>query len=95
MNHPFIELVELASGPEASGERHRKVFLEWLGLTLEEQHAEVQRFLARQPDPAALVRDWLRDRSYEHLVPADVREVERDLFLCDLQIILGFFEAAG
>ena len=85
----FGELVDLASRPETEPGHRKRVFREWLELSLQVQHAELRRYLDGQDDPAALLRRWESERWYEQLVPACAQPAERELFLSDFEIIAG------
>jgi hypothetical protein len=72
------------------GRIHHQVFTEWLRLNLAEQKADVDDYL-RIAGIAAVALP------YRDLVPANVHEVERQLYLTDLEVILQMisFEAGG
>ncbi len=60
---------------------HYQVFSQWLALGLEDQKADLTRFLASeglQPD----------ELSFRELIPPQAREVERRLFITDLETLL-------
>ncbi|HLY16604.1 MAG TPA: hypothetical protein VKR61_05240 [Bryobacteraceae bacterium] len=80
-------------GDEQAGETlrrsHARVFQDWLCLNLEQQKADLQEYLAETSNPAALLTGWVGSRSYQALAPATVQDVERQLFLGDLEILLG------
>jgi hypothetical protein len=62
------------------------LFAEWIGLFLDEQSEDLQRYLASLPKESAA--DLLR-RASESLVPASANPVARRAFLSDLEQILG------
>ncbi len=55
-------------------QRHRDLFLAWLGLDLATQATQVEQ--------------WIQQRLYEKLIPPAAREVERKLFVSNLVTIL-------
>lgn len=70
---------------------HRKIFSEWIGLTLARQKSDLDEYLresGEHPD-AATFRD---------LLPASAHDVERQLYLTDLEtlmVLLRFERGAG
>jgi hypothetical protein len=79
-------------GDEEAGETlrrsHMRVFQDWLCLTLEQQKADLQEYLAETPNPAIMLRDWMASAAYQSWVPATAQDVERRLFLGDLETLL-------
>ena len=68
---------------------HDQVFAEWLGFGLEEQKADLDLYLADlEGDRRTILETWLRLAPYRNLMPSTAREVERDLYLRDLETIL-------
>ncbi len=66
---------------------HHKVFSEWLCFSLSEQKADLDDFLASSQ----------RQISFQEcrgLVPAGAREVERQLFITDLEMVLELMRLA-
>ena len=64
---------------------HYQVFSQWLGFSLAEQKEDLDEFLG---EPAA------RERllAYRNLPPARAHEVERQLYLTDLETLLGLLD---
>ena len=74
---------------EALRSSHQQVFTEWLGFGLEQQKADLDLYLAGLAgDRHTIVKTWIRLAPYRNLVPSNVREVERELYLRDLEILL-------
>jgi hypothetical protein len=68
---------------------HLQVFQDWLCLNLEQQKADLQEYLGELPGPpAAVVSEWLQLAPYRNLVPAAAQDVERQLYLSDLETLL-------
>jgi len=68
---------------------HARVFQEWLCLNLEQQKADLQEYLSELPgNPAAVLGTWLREAPYRNLVPTAAQNVERELYLADLETLL-------
>ena len=60
---------------------HHRVFSEWLGFTLAEQKADLDEYLVASRAPLNLV-------SYRDILPATAHQVERQLYLADLETLL-------
>lgn len=60
---------------------HHQVFSEWLRFSLAEQKADLDEYLAS-------IGGSRRSLQYRNLVPSTAREVERQLYLTDLETLL-------
>jgi hypothetical protein len=60
---------------------HHQVFSEWLGFSLSEQKSDLDEYL----NAAGQSREALH---YHHLVPPTARDVERQLYVTDLETLL-------
>ncbi len=69
---------------------HYQVFAQWLALSLEEQKADLDEFLREFGAPRHAAR-------YQELIPPAARDVERQLYLTDLETVLELlrFESGG
>ena len=68
---------------------HTQVFGEWLNLNLEQQKGDLEEYLSGlEEDVDALVASWIRQAPYRNLIPARAREVEKQLYLSDLEIVM-------
>ncbi len=68
---------------------HEQAFAEWLCFTLEQQKADLDLYLAGlNGNRRTIVNTWIRLSPYRNLVPSIAREVERQLYLADLETIL-------
>jgi hypothetical protein len=69
---------------------HTEAFRQWLNFDLEQQKADLDLYISSlEGDRRALLYTWRRLRPYEYLIPAEVRQVERELYLADLHALLG------
>lgn len=69
---------------------HRASFVEWLSYNLEQQKADLDLYLSTlDVDKRTVLEYWARLAPYRSLVPAEADEVERQLYLCDLEAILA------
>jgi hypothetical protein len=80
-------------GDEEAGETlrrsHARVFQDWLCLNLEQQKADLQEYLAEAPNPAATLADWATSAAYQSWAPTTAQDVERRLFVGDLETLLA------
>jgi hypothetical protein len=60
---------------------HHRVFSEWLGFSLAEQKTDLLRYLDSSGGPRFAL-------AYRNLAPPMAREVERQLFITDLETVL-------
>jgi hypothetical protein len=68
---------------------HHQTFSEWLCFGLEEQKADLDLYLSSlETDRVTVVETWLRLTPYRHLVPADAKPPERELYIADLETLL-------
>lgn len=64
-----------------------KAFAAWVQLSIEEQHAELEEFLAGEREARALLQQWIQQEWYERLIPPGTPEPDKDMFLNDFGII--------
>jgi hypothetical protein len=68
---------------------HEQAFSEWLCFTLEQQKADLDSYLSSLDGNRKTILDtWIRLAPYRTLAPSKAREVERQLYLTDLETIL-------
>ncbi len=79
-------------GDEEAGETlrrsHARIFQDWLCLSLEQQKADLQEYLAETPNPGELLAEWSNPAACQNWVPSSAQEVERRLFVGDLGTLL-------
>ncbi len=69
---------------------HEQSFSEWLSLTLEQQLADLDLYLeGLDTNREQIIDTWQRLAPYRNLAPAAAREVERDLYLADIEALLA------
>jgi hypothetical protein len=85
-------LAQIFSAKEAERtlrQSHAQVFSEWLNLNLEQQKSDLEDYLAGlEENVDAILATWIRLAPYRNLIPARAREVERKLYLTDLEVVL-------
>jgi hypothetical protein len=70
-------------------ESHQQSFAEWLCFNLEQQKADLDLYLSGLDGNRRVILDtWIRLAPYRNLAPSTTREVERQLYLTDLETIL-------
>ncbi len=68
---------------------HCQIFQDWLCLNLEQQKADLQEYLADLPgSPAVVLANWREAAPYRNLTPLAAQDVERQLYLSDLEMLL-------
>jgi hypothetical protein len=67
------------------GHSHHQVFSHWLMLGLSEQMRDLRDYFENTATPA----------DYRQLVPANAREVERQLYLTDMETLIGLLRVEG
>jgi len=88
-HHGLAQMFGEEQTAETLRRSHAKVFQEWLCLNLEQQKADLQEYLSELPgNPAGVLGTWLREAPYRNLVPAAAQNVERELYLTDLETLL-------
>ncbi len=70
-------------------EHHEEAFFEWLNLPLSEKSADLILYLESLEDPVpAVLNHWLSSRPYGSQMPSAAREMERELFMKDLDALV-------
>jgi hypothetical protein len=88
-HHGLAQLFGEEVADEALRESHAATFQEWLCYTLEQQKTDLDLYLAGlDTDKRTLLDTWIRLAPYRTLVPASARDVERKLYLADLETLL-------
>jgi hypothetical protein len=68
---------------------HTQAFAAWLNLNLEQQKSDLEDYLAGlEDDINSILGNWIRLAPYRNLIPARAREVERQLYLTDLEVVI-------
>ncbi len=72
---------------------HEQVFAEWLNFPLARQKADFDAFLSGlEGGREDIVRAWLTIEPYRSLVPASARPAERELYLAEIEALLGLLK---
>ncbi len=80
-------------------QKHRELFVAWLGLSPAARLADVAEYLANEVGNdtaiAKVVQRWAEEKLYERLRPIEAAESEWTLFCSDLQAILQLLLKLG
>lgn len=72
---------------------HSQAFAEWLSFNLEQQKADLDLYLSTLgANKRTIIDAWLRLSPYRHLIPDTARQPERQLYLSDLETLLGLLK---
>jgi len=75
-------------------QNHLEVFRQWLCFKLERQREELEAYFAGlEGDRREILSNWLVLGPYAAWIPADSRDVERNLFNSDLETVLEVLRA--
>jgi len=79
----------------AMREAHRRIFSEWLCFTLREQFVDLDAYLGSLAlDKRIVLRAWESRATYHSLIPPEADEAERQLYLCDFEMIVAVMRTA-
>ncbi len=93
-HHALMQMFGSEHSGEILRESHSRVFHDWLCLTLEQQSADLQEYLAElQGNSVDILTTWKQAKPYRNAVPNSARDVERDLYLSDLETLLEVMQA--
>jgi hypothetical protein len=90
-NHPVIQdRIGTQAADRTLAHQHHQIFAQWLRLNLADQKADLDEYLHDSGMRPA-------DLPYRDLTPATAHEVEKQLYLADLEVLLQLisFEAAA
>jgi hypothetical protein len=72
---------------------HHQVFSEWLAYNLAEQKSDIDDFLRGQGHIPGQPINWSASLPYRSLIPPAARDVEKQLYLADLETLLELLTA--
>jgi hypothetical protein len=94
-HHSLAQMCGEEQAVETLRRSHAEVFREWLCLTLEQQTADLEGYLSELPgSPRATLITWQEAAPYRNWIPASAEEVERQLYLTDLENVLRILRHA-
>ena len=88
IHRPLVELVGRELADRTLATSHHQVFAEWLAASLGEQKTDLDDYLRQSHGSTDL-------SAYRDLPPATAHDVERQLFLTDLETLLALAREDG
>ena len=93
-HHGLIQMFGEEEAEEALRESHSSTFQNWLCFSLEQQKADIDLYLsAFEFDKRTILETWVRLAPYRNLVPSSARDVEKRLYLADLETLLELLKS--
>lgn len=87
--HPVLaQVVSAAELDRLLRHHHHQIFSEWLASSLQDQKDDLSRYLYGSGEGAQAGEHLSRLAAFAKLVPPAAREVERQLYLTDWEILL-------
>jgi hypothetical protein len=81
-SHPMLnQALGLEDADRTLCHSHHQIFSRWLSFSLEDQKRDLDEFLSARENASSLLR-------YRELIPGSARDVERQLYLTDLETLL-------
>jgi len=88
-HHGLAQIFGEDEADRALKESHFRTFSDWLCFGLEQQKADLDLYLSMfEVDKKTVLETWLRLAPYRSLLPSEVRDVERRLYLVDFEALL-------
>lgn len=88
-HHGLAQMFGEEEADRALRESHQHAFAEWLCYPLDQQKAELDEYLSGLDGPVTVIlQNWIRFAPYRNFIPAGTRDVERDLYSGDLEVLL-------
>ena len=85
----LAQLYSEENADRALRQSHMQAFAEWLNYSLERQKDDLEDYLrSLDRDRERILKTWATLAPYRNLLPVEVSEAERQLFLSDLELIL-------
>ncbi len=94
-HYGFAQRVGDETAHEALRQSHFECFSEWLAFSLEAQQSDLDQYLSGiDGDRKTILDNWIRTKPYRNLIPASALDMERKLYLSDLETLLELLTAA-
>jgi hypothetical protein len=87
-SHPALSSLAPDEADRALRNSHQQVFQEWISSGLAEQKSDLEEFLRELGRPRYAL-------PYRELMPAGAHEVERQLYLADLETLLELLQLSS
>ena len=89
----LVALVGTERVDRAIRHSHYQIFSEWLACSLAEQKEDIDDFLRGQGHVPGEPINWSAALPYRTVIPPGARDVERQLYLADLEMLLELLTA--
>lgn len=90
LHHGLAAVFGQDEANKAMRQSHEQVFHEWLAFGIEQQKLDLELYVAGlEPERSRIVATWTKLEPYRNLPPDSAREVEKELFLVDLETLLS------
>ena len=90
----LAQMYSMEEADQALRESHRQAFAEWLNFPLARQREDLEEYVASlEGGRATVLEAWATLHSYRNLLPAAATEAESELFVTDLELILGLLRS--
>jgi hypothetical protein len=88
-HHGVAQFFGTEQANRALADSHMEIFGEWLCMDLQQQKCDLDIYLSGlEGVRRTVLSTWLRLEPYRGCVPGSAREVERELYLADLETLL-------
>jgi hypothetical protein len=88
-HHGLEQLFGQEQSEQTLRQSHNQIFSDWLCFNLEQQKNDLEAYLDElNEDKKIILATWIRLSPYRSYIPAAAREVERNLFITDLEMVL-------
>ena len=92
-HHGLSQIFGAKEADKTLRQSHVHLFADWLNLNLEQQKQDLQTYLSGlEDDLARILSTWARLAPYRNLIPARAREVEKQLYLSDIETVLDLLK---
>ena len=92
-HHGLAMMFGEGQADKALRKTHSEAFNEWLNYSLEQQKADLDLYLsAQQADKREVIENWAALMPYRYFLPASAREMERSLYIVDVEALLALLK---
>jgi len=93
-HHGLASVYGAAETDRILGDSHSAVFREWIESGLQAQKADLTVYLTTlSTDVPTVLRNWMSLTPYRNCVPESATSSEQDLYMADMEALLGVFRS--
>lgn len=93
-HHGLASVYGERESDKALSECHGMAFREWIGSSLHMQKSDLDLYLETLPtDLPTFIRTWIRLTPYRNFLPESASATEQDLYMADMDALLGVLRA--